>query len=235
MWIKICANTNLDDAALTAELGADAVGFVFAPSKRRVTAEQVAAITKHLPDGVEKVGVFHSDDADGITAAAQEAGLTAVQLHGEMRPALVAALNDVFEGHVKVIQTVRCEIGAVDAHFETALEAALSNPGVFAVLLDAAEAGVSGGLGVAFDWERVAPVVRAVVARVNASRGADDLPKLIVAGGLRPENVAEAIAAFAPWGVDVASGVEDSPGVKDPERLRAFLGNARAAGDKIGK
>ena len=91
MWVKICGNTNLEDAALAAELGADAVGFVFAASKRQVTAAQVAAITMHLPEEVERIGVFDSHDAGEIAAVAQEAGLTAVQLHGGLDEKLLGA------------------------------------------------------------------------------------------------------------------------------------------------
>jgi phosphoribosylanthranilate isomerase len=228
MWVKICANTNLQDAALAAELGADAVGFVFVPSKRRVTAEQVAAITPGLPSSLEKVGVFHSQDAEEVISAVHAAGVTTVQLHASFDLALVEKIIAAFEGRVKVIQTVRCEVGGESATFEDTLAEVLQQPSVWAVLLDAAKAGVSGGLGVTFDWDNVAPMVQHAYARATELCG-EDLPKLIVAGGLNQENVAEAIAKLQPWGVDVASGVEASPGVKDPARLRAFINTARAS------
>src|SRR5450631_152443 len=98
MWVKICGNTNLEDAALAAELGADAVGFVFAESKRQVTAAQVAAITPHLPEGVERVGVFYSRDVEEIAATVAEAGLTAVQLHGGLDEGLIDVLARKFDG-----------------------------------------------------------------------------------------------------------------------------------------
>src|SRR5260370_33478741 len=106
MWIKICANTNLEDAQLAAELGADAVGFVFAPSPRQVTAAAVARITPNLPEGVECVGVFPALDAQQIAGIAQECGLNTVQLHDGVRLSLVRQLDETFNGQVKLIQTV---------------------------------------------------------------------------------------------------------------------------------
>ncbi|HEX4155705.1 MAG TPA: phosphoribosylanthranilate isomerase [Acidobacteriaceae bacterium] len=228
MFVKICANTNLADAQLAAELGADAVGFVFAPSKRRVSVEEVGAITARLPSSVATVGVFAMQDAEEIVSAVRGCGLTGVQLHSKANPALVAELNCAFEGRVQLIQLVPYAIDAADrdaadAQFEMALRAALSMPAISAVLLDAAREGKSGGLGAVFDWSHAAELVR----RGYEAAAGRDLPKLIVAGGLRAENVGEAIAALRPWGVDVASGVESEPGKKDAERLRAFLSAAR--------
>lgn len=228
MFIKICANTSLEDARLAAELGVDAVGFVFAPSKRRVTTEQVGAITSELVDGVEKVGVFATDDPYQIEHYVACAGLTAAQLHGAFDAAMVRALSDEFGGELKIIQTVAYAVDAkdraeADERFARTLEAVFDEPAVWAVLIDAVKAGASGGLGVAFDWVRVAEIAR------RAMGAREPRPRVILAGGLNAENVAEAIAAFEPWGVDVASGVEASPGKKDPERLRAFVAAARAA------
>ncbi len=222
MFIKICANTNLEDARLAAELGVDAVGFVFAPSKRRVTAEQVAEITRELPAELAKVGVFTSTDAAEIIEAARVAGLTAVQLHGAFDPKLVDAIDVGSGGVLRVLQVVEVPVGMDLERLRMALTAVLSHPYVLFVLLDASHGGVSGGMGKTFDWERTAAVVREVQEATGGW--------VIVAGGLNAENVGEAIATFAPWGVDVASGVESAPGKKDPERLRAFVGAARAAG-----
>ena len=221
MWIKICANTNLADATLAAELGADALGFVFAPSKRRVTPEQVAAITPHLPAGVEKIGVFYTLDAEEILSAVSVAGLTGVQLHGEFSRGLIDALVGRVPG-LRVIQTVHWKTDGMDARtadaFAQQLDALRATPRVDAVLVDSRTATASGGTGIAFDWN----------AARNALAAAEPL-RLVVAGGLTPENVGEAIAVLQPWGVDVASGVELSPGRKDPARLAAFLANARQA------
>jgi phosphoribosylanthranilate isomerase len=225
MWVKICANTNLADALLAVEAGADAVGFVFAESKRRVTVAQVAAITPGLPEGVEKVGVFTTRNAAEILTVAQIAGLTAVQVHSEFDPSLVGALKG---NGLRVLQVLDVPVGGgaeSERELERTLRAVLRETAVDAVLLDASVKGVSGGTGVAFDWKRMSGVVR----RVYGDAGAG-VPKLIVAGGLRPENVVAAIEAFAPWGVDVASGVEASPGVKNAVKVRTFVGNARAAG-----
>ena len=221
MLIKICANTNLEDALLAVELGVEAVGFVFAPSKRQVTAEQVAEITRMLPEGISKVGVFTSTNAEEILHAAKTAGLTAVQLHSAFDPKLVDAIDAGSGSVLHVLQVVDVPVGMDLDELRVLLTAVLSHPYVLVALLDASHGGVSGGTGKSFDWERTAAVVR----EVHEATGG----RVIVAGGLNPENVGAAIAAFQPWGVDVASGVEAAPGKKDRERLRAFVAAARAA------
>jgi len=229
MWVKICANTNLEDAKTAAELGADAVGFVFAKSKRQVTPEMVDEITEKLPATVEKVGVFDTDDPYGIEHCVVCCGLTAVQLHRAYDAEFVRLLAAEFGGELKIIQTVAYELDArdrnkADAKFEAALNKVFANSRVWAVLLDAKKAGVSGGLGVALDWGHVAAIVERTVGARKPR------PRVILAGGLNAENVAEAIAALKPWGVDVASGVEVSVGKKDSEQMREFIAAARAAG-----
>jgi len=216
MFVKICANTNLEDALLAAELGADAVGFVFAESKRRVNAEQVAAITAHLPAGVAKVGVFTSTNAYEIPSAAKAAGLTAVQLHSEFNPELITALHNA---DLKLFQVIDVREGASLAHLESALRTALAHPYIEAALLDTSHGGTSGGTGKTFDWESTAAIVRRIA---NETGG-----RVIIAGGLRAANVGEAINAFQPWGVDVASGVEAFPGKKDVAKLKEFIAAAR--------
>src|SRR6266700_2263651 len=220
MWIKICANTNLDDAQLAAELGADAVGFVFAPSPRQVTAAEVARITPHLPEGLECVGVFPALEAHQIAGIAQECGLTTVQLHGGVNLELVRQLDEIFNGQVKLIQTVHWQ---VDADVASAAVVAQQLRQIDAdglvgrVLIDTKVGSNLGGTGVSFDWD----AARATLAEAGIGL------KLIVAGGLRAENVADAIRRLNPWGVDVASGVEQSPGRKSPEKLAAFMRAAR--------
>ncbi len=223
MWVKICGNTNLEDAALAAELGADAVGFVFAPSKRQVTRDQVAAITPYLPPGVERVGVFHSHDIEEIALTAWHAGLTAVQLHGGLDDNLPARLSDRLAGSARIIQTLHWTIDAAGAGSQSSaaqleqqiLHLAASGI-VDRVLIDSKVGSASGGTGVSFDW----------LAAREAFVSAPSSLHLIVAGGLRPDNVARAIAQLQPWGVDVASGVEQSPGRKDPALLAAFIAAA---------
>ncbi|MDX6458898.1 MAG: phosphoribosylanthranilate isomerase [Acidobacteriaceae bacterium] len=218
MWIKICANTNLEDATLAAELGADALGFVFAPSPRRLTPRQVAAITPHLPPEVEKIGVFLSLDFDEIAATIRTAGLTGAQLHGGFSSALIESLAYEFPA-LRIIQTTHWNVDpsapAVQIH-AAALATLRSTPHLDAVLVDSRTATASGGTGIAFDWN---------AARDSLSALAP-MP-LIVAGGLHHENVQQAVTILEPWGVDVASGVEACPGRKDSEKLAAFLENAR--------
>jgi phosphoribosylanthranilate isomerase len=229
MFIKICANTNLQDAQLAAELGANAVGFIFAPSRRRMLPSQVAGITPHLPDTVLTVGVFATSDADEIIRSVREAGLQAAQLHNDPNPGLIARLNDAFEGHVRLIQTVPFNVHSGDnAGFSAALARTLATAGLWAVLVDAARRGKSGGLGMAFDWQLAAQEIQLACKTAAAACGTE-LPPLIVAGGLHSRNVAAAIDVLQPWGVDVASGVEAEPGRKDPVRLRQFIAAARGS------
>ncbi len=220
MWIKICANTNLEDAQLAAELGADAVGFVFAPSERQVTATQVAHITPHLPEGIECVGVFPALKAAEIAQTAQECGLTTVQLHGDVSLDLIRQLDEIFNGQTKLIQTVHWEIddaGASAALIAKQLREIDADGTVNRVLIDSKMGSATGGTGVSFDWN----AARTPLAEAGAGL------KLIVAGGLNQDNVADAIRRLSPWGVDVASGVEQSPGRKSPEKLAAFIHAAR--------
>jgi phosphoribosylanthranilate isomerase len=220
MWIKICANTNLEDAQRAAELDADAVGFVFAPSPRQVTAAQVAEITPHLPEGLECVGVFPALAAEEISNAAQQSGLTAVQLHGGVSLELVRQLDQIFNGQVKLIQTVHWLVDggeAAAALVAQQLREIAADGLVDRVLIDSKVGGTTGGTGVPFDWN---------VARATFSEAGAGL-KLIIAGGLRSDNVADAILRLNPWGVDVASGVEGAPGRKDAKKLAAFIRAAR--------
>jgi phosphoribosylanthranilate isomerase len=228
MFIKICANTNVKDALLAAELGADAVSFVFAKSKRQVTSEQVSEIVRRLPPSVEKIGVFDLDDPYGIEHHIACTGLTGAQLHRPYDAELVRLLSAEFGGDLKIIQTVAYDVdakdrAAADRRFEAALRQVLADPLVWAVLIDTKKAGASGGLGISFDWKHVG----GLVTRASAETAGQH--RLLLAGGLNPDNVQAAITQFAPWGVDVASGVESTPGRKDPERLRQFITAARGA------
>jgi phosphoribosylanthranilate isomerase len=213
IWIKICANTSLEDALLASEAGADAVGFVFAPSPRRVTAAQVAAITPHLPPELEKIGVFVDAAFDEIFATVRACGLTGVQLHSEAGADLPARLRAQCGGELRILRVVHFSADAADQ--ATAIAA---DPGIDAILVDSRTATAVGGTGIAFDWA----VARATLFTDPARC------KLVAAGGLTPSNVAEAIATLRPWGVDVASGVEAAPGRKYPAKVRDFIVNARA-------
>ena len=227
MWIKICGNTNLEDAKLAAELGADAVGFIFAASKRQITAAQVAAIASELPKSVERVGVFDSHDAEEIAFLAKEAGLNAVQLHGGFDEALLQQLPAKLAGSgIRLIQTLHWAVGdsaqdavAMVVDIEQRMER-VTALGTDRVLIDSkVGASPSGGTGITFDWAAARSLFSSAPAGL----------RIIAAGGLKPDNVAAAIAELVPFGVDVSSGVEASVGRKDRARVAQFIENARAA------
>lgn len=200
MFVKVCGITNLEDALLAVAVGADAVGFVMAPSRRQVAAEAVKDIVKRLPKEVLPVAVVRDEAPQRVIDLALATGVGAVQLHGS------ETVDDV--------AFIRSKLPLVVIKAFVAGSPALARAESYrahAVLLDAP----SPGSGKVFDWRLV--------------DGVPDRVRAILAGGLRPDNVAEAIEAVHPWGVDVASGVESSPGVKDPAKVRAFVGRAKAA------
>jgi phosphoribosylanthranilate isomerase len=217
LWIKICANTSLADTLLAVEAGADAVGFVFAPSPRRITAAQAAAITAHLPAAMEKIGVFVDAELDDIYTTVRECGLTGVQLHFDAAPDWPEKLRERLGPKLRILRVVHFDAASTDLIAEQIARHA-RNPHVDAVLVDSRTATVSGGTGIAFDWAEARKTVF----------GSSGKLKLIAAGGLSLANVAEAIAILRPWGVDVASGVEVTPGRKDPDKVREFVARARA-------
>jgi phosphoribosylanthranilate isomerase len=199
MFVKICGTTSEEDALLAVAMGADAVGFIFAPSPRQVHPTKVADIVKRLPPEVLTVGVFRDEHPERVVEIVNAAGLKAAQLHGQESP----------DQSRWVRERVRVTIKAFPAGSK-AVGRALSY-GADLVMLDAP----SPGSGQVFDWRLV-----------------DGVPpgaKLVLAGGLNAENVADAIAQARPWGVDVVTGVEAEPGRKDPRKLRAFVAAAQAA------
>lgn len=199
MFVKICGITSEDDALLAVALGADAVGFVFAPSPRQIAVQKVYDITRRLPADVLTVGVFRDFHPSRVVDMVQSSGVKAAQLHGHESPA------DVLE----IAKHVRFVIKAVTAGTVDATRADQFNTDY--ILVDSSQPGG----GKKFDWNLVVNV--------------PEVPKLILAGGLTPENVAEGISAVRPWGVDVATGVEASPGKKDPIALKRFIENAKSA------
>lgn len=224
MWVKICANTNVEDALRAAELGADAVGFVFAPSVRQVTPAQVARITERLPERLERVGVFAASTAGEIAAAVSEAGLTTVQLHGGLDLDLVRALRGCVKARLQIIQALHWVVDDGDAsHVEITeqLRQIAREGTIDRILIDSKIGTATGGTGVAFDWNAARRIFR-----TPEHQGI----KLILAGGLRPENLDAAIRTLEPWGVDVASGVEASAGRKDLGKVARFMELARKAG-----
>ena len=203
--VKICGITNLDDALVAAAAGADALGFNFWPRSARFIGPQRAAdIIKHLPPLVTAVGVFVNAGAAEVERTARRAGLTVVQLHGDEGPEEVAALS---ARGLMVLKALR-----VGARFRP--QELKRFDGARAFLLDAEVKGARGGTGKTFDWKR--------------ARAARRFGRIILAGGLNEENVAEAIAAAQPYGVDVCTGVEKKPGIKDHARVREFIRRAKS-------
>jgi phosphoribosylanthranilate isomerase len=200
MFVKVCGTTSEEDALLAVAMGADAVGFVFAPSSRRIAPRLAAEIARRLPPEIITVGVFQDEAPQRVVEIVHGAGLKAAQLHG----------HETVEQSRWVRQRVPLVIQAFTAGDPAIVRA--REHYADAVLLDSA----SPGSGQVFDWKL-----------------ADGVPagmRLIIAGGLDAQNVAEAIARVSPWGVDVVTGVEKAPGRKDPVKLRAFVAAAKAAG-----
>jgi phosphoribosylanthranilate isomerase len=225
MWIKICANTSLEDAQLAVDAGANAVGFVFAESPRQVTRSQVKEIAPLLPRTIEKYGVFVDPSFDEVVETVIGCGLTGVQLHTSSDPGLALRLREHFaaipaRGRLGILRVLHYA-----SDFDAQLRELQNDRAVDAVLIDARTAKAVGGTGTAFDWR---------AAQTSFLRTAPHL-RLIVAGGLRPENVTDAIYTLQPWGVDVASGVETSPGRKDPAKVEAFVSAVRGAATEIEK
>jgi phosphoribosylanthranilate isomerase len=221
MWVKICGTTNLADAAHAVNSGADALGFIFAPSPRRVTAEQVRHITAHLPPQVGRYGVFVDAGYEEIVSTVEEAGLSGIQLHANLDPELASRLRTHFAARPEPVDLLHV-MHFVDGFEQqlNAFERGLARDQLTeAILVDTYAKRAPGGTGQRFDWEAARPALRSRAGRL----------RLILAGGLNPENVAEAITFLEPWGVDVVSGVEASPGRKDAARVEAFIQNARRA------
>jgi phosphoribosylanthranilate isomerase len=203
--VKICGITNLEDALAAVEAGAELLGFNFyRRSPRYVSPSAARAVIERLPEGVLSVGVFVNEEGPEVVCRlAREAGVGAAQLHGSETPEFCAGLEGLW-----TIKALR-----VGENFEPESAAAF---GTDALLLDAHVAGEWGGTGRTFDWN---------LAR--RTRGL--VPRLILAGGLTAENVAEAVGAVGPFAVDACSGVEVSPGRKSPALMRRFVEAVRAA------
>ena len=199
MFVKICGVTNEDDALLAVAMGADAVGFIFAPSLRQIPPQLAYDITRRLPPEILTVGVFRDEHPRRVTELVHRSGVKAAQLHGSETPEVVAEV-------ARVVRWVIRALPAGSPHVARARDLATD-----LLLLDAP----TPGSGQVFDWSLAA----------EAPEGM----RVILAGGLGPENVAEAIGAVDPWGVDVVSGVERSPGKKDPIKVKRFIERARAA------
>jgi phosphoribosylanthranilate isomerase len=208
-WIKFCGTTCIEDALSSIEAGADALGFIFAPSKRRVTPEQARRIVAALPPNVERIGVFMNSTAAEIASITSGVELTGIQMHGEeFPPEIYSYLPRDRRDKMRKIKTLQVREG-----WTQGFDGYANAPGVVdAWLLDS-----GAGSGKVFDWQ-------AARAQLGERQG-----NFVVAGGLTPENVGDAIHTFRPWGVDVVTGVEREPGRKDPEKLKAFVAAVRRA------
>ena len=196
--MKICGITDAGDARAAADAGADAVGFIFAESPRRVSVEEARRISIALPENVIRVGVFVDAEPAEILGASREVGFDLIQLHGDETPETVTALR---EAGVKVMKALRVK-SAASLEVLDEYEADL-------FLLDAHSAKARGGTGERFDWE----VAKSLIGRDN----------IVISGGLGPENVREAIEFFEPYGVDASSSLEDEPGRKNDDLVRRFV------------
>lgn len=198
MFVKICGNTSEEDALLSVALGADALGFIFAPSPRQVAVNLVHDIVRRLPPEILTIGVFRNELPQRVAKIVGEAGLRGAQLHGRETPDQSQWLKERIPVVIKAFMAGDPSVKHAGEH------------GVDAIMLDS-----GGGSGKVFDW-----------------RLTEDAPAgvpLLLAGGLHADNVGDAIDKVHPFGVDACTGVEASPGKKDPRRLRLFIANAKAS------
>jgi phosphoribosylanthranilate isomerase len=199
--VKICGVTRLEDALAAAEAGADAVGFVFyGKSPRAVNAEQAAAMALALPPFLGRVGLFVDAPPDEVAAVLARVPLDLLQFHGGESPAYCREFGRPYLKAVPMGEGMD-PVAYMDAYPEAA-----------GFLLDSHGNGRVGGTGETFEWDRIPRDLRHCV---------------VLAGGLNPDNVAEAVRRVRPWAVDVSSGVEARPGIKEPERIRAFMNEVR--------
>jgi phosphoribosylanthranilate isomerase len=203
VFVKICGITSEDDALLAVAMGADAISFVFAPSPRQVAAGHVRDIVRRLPPEILTIGVFRDEAPQRVVDVVQSAGLRGAQLHGHESP----------DDSRFVKSRVDVVIRAFPAGSESLRHADDWKADI--ILIDSP----SPGSGQVFDW--------------SLAEGAPSGRRIMLAGGLTPDNVADAIARVRPWGVDVSTGVESAPGRKDPRLVRAFVANAKAAAAEL--
>ena len=226
-WIKICGITNLEDALVAVEAGADALGFVFyEESPRRVEPHEVRRMSEQLPDSIEKIGVFVGADKKKILMVAEKARLSGVQLHADRGKSPKLHADDLifvdFDCYIGVPASRSLDGSPEVESGAISLYSTQGRDRIRGVLLDSGTPSQPGGTGTTFDWK--SSETAEIVGRIRSAGW-----NLIVAGGLRPENVREAMTVLHPWGVDVSTGVESRPGKKDPEKVRAFIRAVREA------
>ncbi len=234
-WIKICGTTSTEDGLASIAAGANALGFVFASSARRIHPEKartaICELSPIMGNKIESFGVFVNESAEDIAEVVRRVCLTGVQLHGDEDPAMVSKLRAALplrqgpeRRKVKIVKSIQ----VVDGFENTILEFVRRGEEPDAFLLDSPATSRSastpatgrtsaprGGTGKSFDWAMAARGLRAIAGKYHGH--------ILVSGGLHPGNVAEAIGLLHPYGVDVVSGVERRPGKKDPEKLKAFV------------
>ena len=223
-WVKICGTTNLEDALTAIDAGTEALGFVFyEKSPRKIDVKAAREIVSRLPRNVEKVGVFVNELPERVARTAHEVGLTAVQLHGDEHG---NSSSQVSNGPRKLFVAIPVSLlsQAGKGNKSAGLTWFSARPeACSAIFLDSGSTEQRGGTGKRFDWEDARPWVSQLSQKF----------RIVVAGGLTPTNVADAMRLLHPWGVDVASGVELKPGKKDPEKVRAFVQAVRRAERRI--
>lgn len=214
-WVKVCGMTNVEDALVAVDAGADAVGFVFYEnSPRCVRVDAVREIAGQLPGRIDKIGVFVNESPERVMQISDEAGLTAVQFHGdEYKESQRYSVGGKVFFCVPMAEILHSPERSGMPHL----------PKAAAVILDSGNKEQRGGTGRAFAWDEAQGFVSAL---------REQYP-VVIAGGLTPSNVASALACLKPWGVDVVSGVECRPGKKDPEKVRAFVRAVREADRKV--
>ncbi len=206
LFVKICGVTNLDDALCASTWGADAVGFNFYPrSSRVISPREAASIVAALPPGISSVGVFVNPSREEVVSVLREVKLSALQFSGNESPAEISGFRLPVYKAIHVANN-----GSV---------AAMETYNVEAFLLDTYREGEFGGTGKVFDWK--------------IGLAAKKFGHVIIAGGLTTDNVADAVKAASPFGVDVSSGIEKSPRSKDPDKIKEFISRARAAHSQL--
>lgn len=217
-WVKICGITNLEDAQLAVEAGADAVGFVFYDkSPRKIDPDAAREIAARLPQKVEKVGVFASRSVGDVQQFVEQVGLTAIQFYPTSEFEAVAELIALKKKRTELKLIVVCPADKLSQ--KGLLMSEELRKVLYALMFDSGTGAQPGGTGNRFNWNEARGMLQVMSVTVP----------VIVAGGLNPLNVAEAINLFQPYGVDVASGVEAKPGKKDPKKVRAFVRAVREA------
>jgi phosphoribosylanthranilate isomerase len=221
-WIKVCGTTNLPDAQMSVSSGADALGFIFAPSPRRIGVALASEIVAALPNEVERIGVFVNQSPERVAEIAVQVGLTGVQLHGDEPPEQLPEFRGAV-GSRRIIKALQAR-ELLNASRDMVAKYLRSCDSIDAVLLDSGSPSQRGGTGDVFSWEEALPLAASI----------QEAFPLIIAGGLNSRNADEAVQLFHPWGLDVVSGVERAPGKKDGIKLRDFIEAVRREQPEVG-